>query len=274
MATPKQRVSFSTTGTVTPRRQLPSHRNIWLRAAPGRVGGARCARVKRASAFAELHSPGASHTVRGYQVSFSGILKLLKHQKPRTVCQRNPRRGFWPAHGTHAVGSVELPEPTPWVPHTAPTPWVLASCRNPRRGFRRAAGTHAVGSGQLPEPTPWVLATSQNPRRGFWTPARTHAVGSGHPPEPTPWVLDTHRNPRRGFRPRRGFWPPPRTHAVGSGHLPEPTPWVLDTHQNPRRGAAWVLSSPTLFLEFHFQGLCLQTVLGFWCFKSFTRRKD
>ena len=106
---------------------------------------------------------------------------------PRAPTPVGARRGFWPPPGTHAVGSGQLPEPTPWVPHTAPTPWVLASRRNPRRGFWRAAGTHAVGSGQLPEPTPWVLATSRNPRRGFWPAPGTHAVGA----QPTPWVLAT-----------------------------------------------------------------------------------
>jgi len=106
------------------------------------------------------------------------LLKLLKHHKPRTVCQtvlgptawvpsppRNPRRGFRPAPGTHGVGSGHLPEPTAWVPaHTEPTAWVLASSRNPRRGFRPAPGTHGVGSGAHGT----HAVGSQNPRC-FWS---------------------------------------------------------------------------------------------------------
>ena len=44
--------------------------------------------------------------------------------------------------------------------------------------------------------------------------------------------------------------------------------------RNPRTRTPWVRGSqssePTVFLEFHFPGLCWQTVLGFWCFRSFT----
>ena len=64
------------------------------------------------------------------------------------------------------------------------------------------------------------------------------------------WVTE----PTRGFRNPR----------VGSVHAP----------RNPRTRTPWVRGSqssePTVFLEFHFPGLCWQTVLGFWCFRSFT----
>ena len=68
------------------------------------------------------------------------------------------------------------------------------------------------------------------------------------------WVTE----PTRGFRNPR----------VGSVHAP----------RNPRTRTPWVRGSqssePTVFLEFHFPGLCWQTVLGFWCFRSFRRGSD
>ena len=44
--------------------------------------------------------------------------------------------------------------------------------------------------------------------------------------------------------------------------------------RNPRTRSPWVRDSqssePTVFLEFHFPGLCWHTVLGFWCSRSFS----
>jgi len=53
------------------------------------------------------------------------LLKLLKHHKPRTVCQLGlvPTRGFRPGRGTHAWAAGRVAEPT--------------------RGFRAGHGTHA-----------------------------------------------------------------------------------------------------------------------------------
>jgi len=66
------------------------------------------------------------------------LLKLLKHHKPRTVCQLGlvPTRGFRPGRGTHAWAAGRVAEPT--------------------RGFRAGHGTHAPaerGFGQSSEPT-------------------------------------------------------------------------------------------------------------------------
>ena len=83
------------------------------------------------------------------------LLKLLKHHKPRTVCQLGlvPTRGFRLGRGTHAWAAGRVAEPT--------------------RGFRAGHGTHAPaerGFGQSSEPTRFwsFIFQSSEPTR-FWS---------------------------------------------------------------------------------------------------------
>ena len=96
------------------------------------------------------------------------------------------------------------------------------------------------------QPPPRACADAQNRSGAREESIVTAPRGFRRPRSPRAWVPESPEPTPRGFRSPRSPRPPRR---VGS------EPSFLRTHA---------------FLGFHFQGLCWQTVLGFWCFRSFS----